>query len=249
MERRDDVPVDPSSGGPPNNGCDRICDADARAYIGPVVLATARRMILAGAVRGVGLVTPEMLIEVARQASLEIANEQQGVDWQHASIECYLQTGDLAGGTDARGSKAACPDDQGIIFGYVCRGTADFTPPPIYAAHAVLGALAAAGASSAVPPLGPNAESQISLQRIAGKTVCISSVVIPAEKDGSSSRDANAVFRCLQTIFGPRAVRVWTFSCCGPVIAEVMIFPDDGGGMRGMRPSMTSSAHSLGSNA
>src|ERR1700757_3559034 len=128
-----------------------------------------------------------MLIEVARHAVRDIGYEQEGFHWQRAQIECHIhpQSSDIALGVDASGNKDEGAGDQGIMFGYACRETADLMPAPIQYAHAILRSLAEARHSGAAPLLGPDAKSQVSLQYVAGKPVRATSVVVSTQHHDS----------------------------------------------------------------
>ena len=183
------------SEGHPDKVCDRISDAvvdtylaaDGASRVACECLATTNRVVLAGEVRGPGSITHDLLIDVARRAIRDIGYEQAGFHWQKAEISCYLhqQSQDIAQGVDANGNKDEGAGDQGIMFGYACRETPALMPAPIYYAHAILKALAAARHSGAAPLLGPDAKSQVSLQYEGGKPVRATSVVVSTQHDAS----------------------------------------------------------------
>jgi S-adenosylmethionine synthetase len=214
-----DAPANKSSSRePPDDVCDRICDSDALAQVGSEALATTNRIVLAGEVRAPGLIAPDMLIEVAQRAILQIGYEHRGFDCKHASIDCYLRKGGLVG-------KDQGSADQSIIFGYICRETPNFIPAPIFSAQAVLESIVQAGQLCAAPQLGPNVKSQISVQYVAGKLARVSSMVVSTTEDEAIGRDVYFMYRSLQTVFGGCTVKVSTFGSRGPIAAEVMIFP------------------------
>jgi S-adenosylmethionine synthetase len=194
------------SEGHPDKVCDRISDAvvdtflaaEPQARVACETLATTNRVILAGEVRGPAEVTPERLVAVARQAIRAIGYEQEGFHWQHAQVECYLhaQSSDIAQGVDAAGNKDEGAGDQGIMFGYACRETAELMPAPIHYAHAILRSLAEARHSGAAPMLGPDAKSQVSLRYVAGRPVCATSVVVSTQHaDGLDQEAVREVVR------------------------------------------------------
>jgi S-adenosylmethionine synthetase len=194
------------SEGHPDKVCDRISDAvvdtflaaEPQARVACETLATTNRVILAGEVRGPAEVTKERLVAVARQAIRAIGYEQEGFHWQHAQVECYLhaQSSDIAQGVDAAGNKDEGAGDQGIMFGYACRETAELMPAPIHYAHAILRSLAEARHSGAAPMLGPDAKSQVSLRYVAGRPVCATSVVVSTQHaDGLDQEAVREVVR------------------------------------------------------
>src|ERR1700722_9825007 len=94
--------------GHPDKDCDRISDevvdaflaADPMSHCGVETLCTTNRVVMAGEVRGPESVTPEHLIELARQAIRKIGYEQDGFHWSRATVECIIhtQSADIAQG-------------------------------------------------------------------------------------------------------------------------------------------------------
>jgi S-adenosylmethionine synthetase len=183
------------SEGHPDKVCDRISDevvdaflaADPMSHCGVETLCTTNRVVMAGEVRGPDSVTPEKLIELARQAIKTIGYEQDGFHWNRANIECIIhtQSADIAQGVDAAGNKDEGAGDQGIMFGYACTETPELMPAPIFYAHNILRAIAEARHSHKAPLLGPDAKSQVSLQYVNGKPVKATSVVVSTQHDAS----------------------------------------------------------------
>ncbi|HYM03317.1 MAG TPA: methionine adenosyltransferase [Stellaceae bacterium] len=187
------------SEGHPDKVCDRISDAVVDTYLGAdqharvacETMATTNRVILAGEVRGPASITKDLLIEVTRSAIKDIGYEQEGFHWKHADIACHLhqQSTDIAQGVDASGNKDEGAGDQGIMFGYACRETAELMPAPIQYAHSILRSLAEARHSGAAPLLGPDAKSQVSLQYIDGMPVRATSVVVSTQHSEKIDQD------------------------------------------------------------
>jgi len=183
------------SEGHPDKVCDRISDevvdaflaADPMSHCGVETLCTTNRVVMAGEVRGPDSVTPEKLIDLARQAIKAIGYEQDGFHWNRANVECIIhtQSADIAQGVDAAGNKDEGAGDQGIMFGYACTETPELMPAPIFYAHNILRAIAEARHSHKAPLLGPDAKSQVSLQYVDGKPVKATSVVVSTQHDAS----------------------------------------------------------------
>ncbi len=188
------------SEGHPDKVCDQISDAivdlylgrDRNARVAVETLATTNRVVLAGEVRGPSSIGPDNLIETARQVIRDIGYEQQGFDWRKAEIDCYVhaQSADIAQGVDAAGNKDEGAGDQGIMFGYACRETEGFMPAPIYYAHRILFEMSRLRHSGALPELGPDAKSQVTLLYENGKPVRATSVVVSTQhgEDVSNER-------------------------------------------------------------
>jgi S-adenosylmethionine synthetase len=179
------------SEGHPDKVCDQISDAVVDAFLGAdptarvacETLATTNRVVLAGEVRGPDKITKDVLIEAARQRIKAIGYEQEGFHWKHAEVECLIhkQSSDIAQGVDASGNKDEGAGDQGIMFGFACRETAELMPAPIQFAHQILKSMADARHSGATPDFGPDAKSQVTLQYAAGKPVRATSVVVSTQ--------------------------------------------------------------------
>ena len=207
------------SEGHPDKVCDRISDAivdgflgaDPEARVACETLTTTNRIVIAGEVRGPaplvdadGKVNTGHVEEIARAAVREIGYEQEGFHWQKADVAVHLhgQSGDIAQGVDAAGNKDEGAGDQGIMFGYACTETGALMPAPIHLSHQILKSLSEARHSGALPLLGPDAKSQVTLRYKNGKPVGASSIVVSAQH--SDKIDADAV----REIVRPHVVNV-----------------------------------------
>jgi S-adenosylmethionine synthetase len=194
------------SEGHPDKVCDQISDsvvdiflaADPTARVACETLATTNRVVLAGEVRGPDRITKDQLIEAARQRIKAIGYEQEGFHWKHAEIECLIhkQSVDIAQGVDAAGNKDEGAGDQGIMFGYACRETAELMPAPIQYSHQILKSMADARHSGSTPDFGPDAKSQVTLQYVGGKPVRATSVVVSTQhSERISQEDVREIVR------------------------------------------------------
>ncbi len=207
------------SEGHPDKVCDRISDAvvdgflgaDPEARVACETLTTTNRIVIAGEVRGPaplvdadGNVDTGHVEKIARAAVREIGYEQDGFHWQKADVAVHLhgQSGDIAQGVDAGGNKDEGAGDQGIMFGYACTETPALMPAPIHLSHQILKSLSEARHSGAVPLLGPDSKSQVTLRYVNGKPVGATSVVVSAQH--SEKIDADAV----REIVRPHVVNV-----------------------------------------
>jgi S-adenosylmethionine synthetase len=183
-------------------------------------LATTNRVVIAGEVRvphtllrkdkegnvitdkkGHPLVNPSKFRSAARKAIRAIGYEQDGFHWKKARIEVLLhgQSLDIGQGVDnaadRQGEEGA--GDQGIMFGYACRETADLMPAPIYYSHKVLELLAAARHRNEgeAGKLGPDAKSQVTVRYENGRAAEATQIVLSTQHlDGRwDSRKVRAV--------------------------------------------------------
>ncbi|MCD2183613.1 methionine adenosyltransferase [Rhizobium sp. TRM96647] len=204
--------------GHPDKVCDRISDeivdlvyreAAKTKYdpwtvrIACETLATTNRVVIAGEVRlppsllkkdkdGNDVINPSKFKSAARKAIRDIGYEQSGFHWKSAKIDVLLhaQSADIAQGVDSaadqQGDEGA--GDQGIMFGYACRETAELMPAPIYYSHRILQLLADARKSGngEVAKLGPDAKSQVTVKYVDGKPAEVTSIVLSTQHlDGS----------------------------------------------------------------
>ena len=196
------------SEGHPDKVCDRISDAVVDAFLGAdpearvacETLTTTNRIVIAGECRGPaplvngeGQVNSGHIAEIARAAVRDIGYEQEGFHWQKADVAVHLhgQSGDIALGVDASGNKDEGAGDQGLMFGYACTETPALMPAPIQFSHQILLSLAEARHSGALPLLGPDAKSQVTLRYEDGRPIGANAVVVSAQH--SEDADADAV--------------------------------------------------------
>ncbi len=170
------------SEGHPDKVADQISDAvvdlflskDPQARVACETLTTTNRVVLAGEVRGLGMIdtdgnwapgAQEEIQSAVRATVRRIGYEQDGFHWQNLVFENHLhpQSSDIAQGVDASGNKDEGAGDQGIMFGYATDETPDLMPATLYYSHRILERLAADRHSGAAPFLEPDAKSQVTL--------------------------------------------------------------------------------------
>jgi S-adenosylmethionine synthetase len=171
------------SEGHPDKVADQISDAvvdlflskDPEARVACETLTTTNLVVLAGEVRGLGMIdregnwapgAQEEIQTVVRETVKRIGYEQDGFHWQNLAFENHLhpQSAHIAQGVDASGNKDEGAGDQGIMFGYATDETPDFMPATLYYSHKILERMAADRHSGKAPFLEPDAKSQVTLQ-------------------------------------------------------------------------------------
>ncbi|WP_018235023.1 methionine adenosyltransferase [Ensifer sp. BR816] len=199
--------------GHPDKVCDRISDEivdlvyreAAKSGVDPwtvriacETLATTNRVVIAGEVRlppsllkkdknGNDVINPSKFKAAARKAIRDIGYEQDGFHWKTAKIDVLLhfQSAHIAQGVDNAADKQGeeGAGDQGIMFGYACRETAELMPAPIYYSHRILNLLAAARKKGEgdVAKLGPDAKSQVTVRYVDGKPTEVVSIVLSTQ--------------------------------------------------------------------
>ena len=199
--------------GHPDKVCDRVSDEivdlvyreAVKSKIDPwsvriacETLATTNRVVIAGEVRlppsllkkdkdGKDVINPAKFKAAARKAIRDIGYEQDGFHWKTAKIDVLLhsQSADIAQGVDNAADKQGDEGagDQGIMFGYACRETAELMPAPLYYSHRILQLLADArkkGVGDA-GKLGPDAKSQVTVRYVDGKPADVTSIVLSTQ--------------------------------------------------------------------
>ena len=170
------------SEGHPDKVADQISDAvvdlflskDPYARVACETLTTTNRVVLAGEVRGVGMIdkdgnwapgAQEEIQKVVRETVKRIGYEQDGFHWQNLVFENHLhpQSAHIAQGVDESGNKDEGAGDQGIMFGYATDETPDYMPATLYYSHKILERMAADRHSGKAPFLEPDAKSQVTL--------------------------------------------------------------------------------------
>jgi S-adenosylmethionine synthetase len=170
------------SEGHPDKVADQISDAvvdlflsrDPEARVACETLTTTNRVVLAGEVRGRGMIdtdgnwapgAQEEIQRVVRETVKRIGYEQSGFHWQNLHFENHLhpQSAHIAQGVDATGNKDEGAGDQGIMFGYATDETPDLMPATLYYSHKILEKMAADRHAGVAPFLEPDAKSQVTL--------------------------------------------------------------------------------------
>jgi len=181
------------SEGHPDKVCDRISDAvldyllteDPQARVACETFATSSLVVIGGEI-GLpdrnGKAGSERLKDVmgripqiARDCIKDIGYEQDKFHWNTCHVLNFLheQSVDIAQGVDRDGA-----GDQGIMFGYATDETPELMPAPILYSHAILRRLGEARKSGALPMLGPDAKSQLSVRYEDGRPVGVTQLVV-----------------------------------------------------------------------
>ena len=188
------------SEGHPDKVADQISDAivdlflskDPEARIACETLTTTQLVVLAGEIRGNGIMdeagnwAPGMKDEIertVRETVKRIGYEQDGFHWQTLRFENNLhpQSAHIAQGVDAAGNKDEGAGDQGIMFGYATDETPDLMPATLDYSHKILQRMAADRHSGAAPFLEPDAKSQVTLRYEGSLPVAATAIVVSTQ--------------------------------------------------------------------
>ncbi len=195
------------SEGHPDKVADQISDAivdlflskDPEARVACETLTTTNLVVLAGEIRGEGIMDTEgnwapgveQEIEAAvRGVVRDIGYEQDGFHWKTLEFQNHLhpQSAHIAQGVDAAADKDEGAGDQGIMFGYASNETPELMPATLAYSHNILKALAEARHSGKEPGLEPDAKSQVTLHYENGRPVRATSIVVSTQHKANLSQ-------------------------------------------------------------
>ena len=190
------------SEGHPDKVADQISDAivdlflgkDPEARIACETLTTTNLVVLAGEIRGKGIMdeagnwAPGVQDEVeqaARDTVKRIGYEQDQFHWNTFEFinRLHPQSAHIAQGVDASGNKDEGAGDQGIMFGYASDETPELLPATLHYSHKILERMAADRHSGAAPFLRPDTKSQVTLRYEESKPVAATAIVVSTQHE------------------------------------------------------------------
>ena len=188
------------SEGHPDKVADQISDAivdlflskDPEARVACETMTTTNRVVLAGEIRGEGIMDEagnwapgirEEIESAVRGVVKQIGYEQSGFHWQSFRFENNLhgQSAHIAHGVDESGDKDEGAGDQGIMFGYASDETPDLMPATLDYSHKILERMAADRKAGTAPFLEPDAKSQVTLRYANERPVEATAIVVSTQ--------------------------------------------------------------------
>ena len=213
--------------GHPDKICDQISDSildamleqDARARVAIETLVTTGLVHVAGEVTTEGYVD---IPSIVRRTVTGIGYDSsvKGFDGDSCGVSVSIgqQSPDIAQGVDTAYENRVGEDrdaydkqgagDQGLMFGFACRDTAELMPLPIHLAHRLAERLSAVRRSKEVPYLRPDGKTQVTIEYDGDRPVRLDTVVV-------SSQHADTI--SLEELLAPD-VREYVIE---PVLAEL----------------------------
>ncbi|MFP5329605.1 MAG: methionine adenosyltransferase [Alphaproteobacteria bacterium] len=216
------------SEGHPDKVADQISDAivdlflskDPEARVACETLTTTNRVVIAGEIRGHGIMdrdgnwAPGIREEIeaaVRETVRQIGYEQEGFHWDRFDFANHLhaQSADIAQGVDAGADKDEGAGDQGIMFGFACDETPDLMPATLDYSHKILQRMAEDRHSGRAPFLEPDAKSQVTLRFEDGKPVKATAIVVstqhkPGYDQGAKEAELHAYVKSVVADILPR---------------------------------------------
>ena len=171
--------------GHPDKVCDQISDAildevlrqDPAGRVACETLVATGLVVLAGEITTTGFVN---FNDVARRTIREIGYTESGLGFDAESCGVISAVGsqspDIAMGVDTGGA-----GDQGMMFGFACRETAQLMPLPIMLAHALTRRLADVRRSGVLDWLRPDGKSQVTVEYDGARPVRVEAIVVSTQ--------------------------------------------------------------------
>ena len=204
------------SEGHPDKVADQISDAlldeflrhDPESHVACETLVTTGLAIVSGEVTCDGYVDVQQTIrEVIREIGYTKGEYKFEAESCGVLSAIHEQSQDINQGVSRKSKKEQGAGDQGMMFGYACRETAELMPLPITLAHIILIELSKIRRENKqMKYLRPDAKSQVTLQyNDDGKPERIDTIVVSTQHDPDVEQDQ--IRRDIEKILLPRVVK------------------------------------------
>jgi len=186
--------------GHPDKLADRISDSilDALLEQDPHSRVACETMVTTGIAIIAGEISTKATVnysEVVRKTINEVGytDDRMGIcgDTCAVMVSIDAQSPDIAQGVDSDSSagKDIGAGDQGLMFGYACRDTAELMPLPIALSHRLINRITEARFNEEVSWLRPDNKSQVTVEYEGNTPVRIDTVVLSAQHDEEVTND------------------------------------------------------------
>jgi S-adenosylmethionine synthetase len=171
--------------GHPDKIADQISDAilDAVLRDDPLGRVACETLVTTGLAFIAGEISTKTYVDiksVVRQTIKEIGYTRAkfGFDYETCAVISSIdpQSGDIAQGVDSGGA-----GDQGMMFGFAVRETAEYMPLPLTLAHALVRRLSEARRKGDLDFLRPDGKSQVTVEYDGGRPIRVEAVVVSTQ--------------------------------------------------------------------
>jgi S-adenosylmethionine synthetase len=164
---------------------DEVLRQDPRSRVACETLVTTGMCLLAGEITTSAYAD---FASIARNTIRDIGytNSELGFDYRTCAVLSAIdpQSPDIAQGVDTGGA-----GDQGLMFGFACRETAELMPMPIILAHRLTQRLATARKQGEVAWLRPDGKAQVTVEYEGDRPVRVHTVVVSTQHHPDATPD------------------------------------------------------------
>jgi S-adenosylmethionine synthetase len=172
--------------GHPDKICDQVSDAvldnaisqDVRSKVACETFTTTGLVLVGGEITTQGYIDLQRIVRGVLK-SIGYDDPSYGIDYQSCSVisSIHEQSPDIAQGVE-KGKKEIGAGDQGMMFGYACRETAELMPAPIQYAHSIMLRAAQVRKRGVLPFMRPDGKCQVSVRYRGGAPAEVTTVVL-----------------------------------------------------------------------